>query len=100
MSTTAAGSGDRSSPDRPTSGQRVVNGLLRIGFGSVEQPERIGALVIVGRLDHCGARIKSGSLAMLTAIRRASSLLNNLAAERRWLQCKRSISQFYCHKLI
>ena len=40
-------------------------------YGGVEQPERIGALAVVGRLDHCGALSKSGSLAMLTAIRRA-----------------------------
>jgi hypothetical protein len=35
------------------------------------------------------SRNSSGSLAIFTS---------NLAAERRWLQCKRSISQFHCHK--
>jgi len=45
------------------------------------------------------AVMRSGTLAIFAAIRRASSLLSSLAAERRWLQCKRSISQFYCHKL-
>jgi len=81
MSTTAAGSGDRSSPDRSTSRQHLVNCLLRIGFGGVEQPERISALVVVGRIDHCGALSKSGSFATFAAIRRLHtdvSKANNL----------------------